>query len=137
MYLYRAQNVIWIWLGLAAVLSAVMYAFRPRLGLVATTDSHLLDVSRELLFAVGGILIATGVWVIHRAVEIMGHIFFATGALLNTIAVAILPIGTFGSHFIGVVTILGVAFASAFRAYFIIKWIGADVYTKHESSPSQ
>ncbi len=119
--LYRAQNLIWAWLGVAAVLSALAYFARPSLGLVEVTDSQALDTLRVLLFAFGGVGIATGVWTIHRVLEVWGHVFFSSGAIMTAAATATLP----GQQLISVMTVLGLAFASAYRVYFIIKWIGS------------
>jgi hypothetical protein len=128
LYLYRSQNLIWIWLGVASVLAAVSYFSRPTLGVVLVSSSVVLDISRELLFAIGGIMITAGVWTIRRAVEVLGHIFFATGATLNAIATITIPHITVGGHIVTAITLLGVAAASGFRAYFIVEWIGSDVY---------
>lgn len=123
--LYRAQNTVWIWLGVAAVISAVSYVLRPHLGPVLVSGSAILDATRAILFAVGGSLIAAGVWSIRRAFEVVGHIFFATGAVLNVAAAFHVPGGVtaVGAQ---VILLLGLAGASAYRAHYIVRWIGAD-----------
>lgn len=132
-YLYRSQNLIWVWLGLAAMLSASVYFARPHLGPVLTSNYAILDDTRELLFAFGGLFIASGVWSIRRSVEIIGHTFFATGATLNAIASVSIRHIVLGSHIVSAITLIGIAAASGFRAYFIVKWIGADANAPHVS----
>ena len=125
-FLYRAQNLVWVWLGVAAVVSTAEYFARPALGPVLVTSSETFDVVRAVVFAIGGFLIATGVWTIRRAFEVMGHILFTTGVLLNIAALFSVPAVTAGG-IVQVFLLAGVGFASAYRAYFIVRWIGADV----------
>lgn len=134
LYLYRSQNLIWIWLGMASILSASTYFDRPHLGVVLASKYVLLDIIREVLFAIGGTLISIGVWKIRRSVEVVGHIFFATGAFLNAIATLTIRHIVLGNHIVSIMTLLGISAASAFRAYFIVKWIGAEQYVSNAGS---
>lgn len=118
--LYRAQNVVWIWLGIAAILSTVAYFERPHLGPVLVTDSHAVDLLRVLLFAVGGFGISSGIWWIRRIVEVWGHLCFSSGAIITAAAEISL-----GLDPLSIALVSGLAVASALRVWYIVAWIGA------------
>lgn len=131
--LYRAQNLIWIWIGVASIISTATYFARPNLGPSLVTSFELFDITRQMLFSIGGLAIIIGVWTIRRAIEVSGHIFFTTGAILNVIAALSVP-NTTGGHIFGTITLLGIAASSGFRALFIVEWIGADTYAAHNEN---
>lgn len=116
--LHRAQNFIWVWLGLAATLSAVQYFLQTdtaNSAIYSTMPSVFLIVW-HVLFALGGLLIAYGVWTYHPLAEVIGHIFFCAGCLVN--CVALLTVIGGGPNFF----IVGAAGAASIaRAYFIVK----------------
>lgn len=121
--LYRAQNLVWIWLGIAAMLQTVAWLVRPHLGFVLVSHSEVFDALRFALFAIGGLLISVGVWTLERQLEVSGHVLFATGAILNAIITFSLP----GRQVISLLLLVGLAVASGFRAYYIVRWINAPV----------
>lgn len=131
--LYRAQNIVWVWLGIAAALSALAWLLRPALGPVLISPSEMVDAIRNGLFCYGGLLIAIGVWWIRRQLEVFGHVLFASGASLTAVvtATAHLP----GSHVLAVATTAGVAAASAFRAFYLVRWIGSDAHAPASREP--
>jgi len=118
--LYRAQNVVWVWLGVVALLSMISYFARPHLGPVIVTPNHGFDITRNIAFGVGGVGITCGIWVVRRVVEVWGHIFFATGAILTAIGEVTLHLDA-----VSIITTAGVAVASALRVWYIVAWIGA------------
>ena len=119
--LYRAQNMVWVWLGVSTVLSALAYFFRPDLGVVLVTKTHWVDLLRVVIFAVGGSFITIGVLAIRRAVEVIGHILFSAGSLITAVATTSFP----GPQGLPIVLLVGLALASIFRAFFISQWIQA------------
>lgn len=70
----------------------------------------------HILFALGGSLIMYGVWTYHPKSEVIGHIFFTAGCLVNCMAV-LLVIGGGPNFFI----VFAAGIASLARAYFIVK----------------
>lgn len=118
--LYRAQNVIWVWLGIVAMLAAVAYFARPYFGPVIVSRYPALDVVRVVAFAVGGAGISGGVWNVRRVLEVWGHCLFACGATITAAVELSLHLDAFT-----IITTFGLAIASALRVWYIVAWIGA------------
>jgi hypothetical protein len=118
-WLYRALNGVWVFLGFAAVLATVQFYADP--ASVATSSigrslSGPLDDLWNVFWAIGGLLIAAGVWILRPVVEIVGHLFFTVAVLTNAVAVAVL-LGPGPSFWLS----LSVAVASAGRVVYL--WV--------------
>lgn len=118
-WLYRALNGVWIFLGFAAVLAAAQFYLDP--ASIATSSigrslSGPIDDLWNVFWAIGGLLIATGIWVMRPVIEIVGHLLFTVAVLTNALSVAVL-LGPGPSFWLSI----SVAFASAARVVYL--WV--------------
>jgi hypothetical protein len=115
--LYRSQNAIWLWLGVATVLGAIAFFVDP-----ATADEsavgRLLDGTIQTLYyvmlGIGGGVIFYGVWRVEPRSEIIGHLFVGTSVFITALAII-----TVAGVVVSGLTLLGVAIANAFRIYYL------------------
>ena len=119
-HLYRAQNAIWLWLGLAAVLSLIGWTIDPaeeaQRSAIGRELRSGLDDLWHILLGVGGAVVYYGVWGMRIRAEIIGHLFVGVAVLINAAAVT-LAVGPNPSGLI----LFGVAFASGFRVWFLVE----------------
>lgn len=118
--LYRAQNAIWLWLGLAAIVSLAGWLIAPedeatRSAIGRQLSSGLDDLWHYFL-GFGGAAVTFGVWTLRVRAEMIGHLFVAVSVMLNAIAVTAVT-GLVASAFI----LYGVALASGFRVWFLVQ----------------
>lgn len=115
---YRAQNSVWMWLGLATIISAINWFLDPeeaaRKSAVGRQLSGPWDDLWIVFTAIGGLCIIYGVWYFRIKAEIVGHLFLTAGIAVNFVAVIVV----FG--FTSTSIILGsVCIASIWRAWFL------------------
>lgn len=119
---YRAQNAIWLWLGLAAQLALVAWILDPaaeaRDSAIGRQLSGPLDDAWHVLLGVGGVFISYGIWWLRVRAEIVGHLCIAVAVGVNCVAILV-TVGLASSALI----LFGVAAASAFRMWYL--WIAA------------
>lgn len=119
---YRAQNSIWLWLGVAAALSLITWLLDPqgeagRTAIGRTLSGPMDDIWHVLLGA-GGVLVFVGIWSFRVRAEIIGHMLVAVAVALNAAAV-IAVTGLVATSLI----LIGVAAASASRMWYL--WVRA------------
>lgn len=118
MILYRAQHAIWLWLGTAAILSCIVWFVDRDNAVTHTALGHALqgplDDLWNIAWAVGGGMIAWGVWTLRLRAEFIGHVAVSGALAVNTMAI----VATNGAE-PQAFTIGGIAVASAFRGYFL------------------
>jgi hypothetical protein len=118
-WLYRALNGVWIFVGFAAVLATVQFYVDPASigrSSVGRSLSGPLDDLWNVSWAIGGLLIAGGVWAMRPVAEIVGHLFFTVAVITNAASVLVL-LGPGPSFWLSV----SVAVASASRVVYL--WI--------------
>jgi hypothetical protein len=115
--LYRSQNAIWLWLGVATVLGGVAYFIDPSTA-DASAVGQLLDGPVKTfyyaLLGIGGAVIFYGVWRVEPRSEIIGHLFVGISVFITALAIIIVA----GVAVSGL-TLLGIAIANAFRIYYL------------------
>lgn len=115
--IYRSQNAIWIWLGIAAFVGAIAFFLDP-----ATADDssagRLLSGGIEQFYygmlGVGGVVISYGVWRLDPRAEIIGHLFVGVSVFITGLAI-VFNLGAVVSG----LTLLGIGIANAFRIYYL------------------
>lgn len=117
---YLLGNAFELWIALAAILTALTYFYDP----AALTDSSVGRVAHPIAFTwntgylTAGVLITTGLWRPSPRLELAGLSLFSSAVLINAVAI----VAVRGSAAIGVVfTYVGLAAASAMRAYLVMK----------------
>jgi hypothetical protein len=123
---YRTQNAAWLWLGLAAIVSAINWFSNPEAAAKRSAVGRELSGPWDDLWtistAIGGVLIIYGIWQFRIRSEIVGHLAFAAGVAVNFVAVLVVFGLTSTSIILGAVCI-----ASGARAWFLWKLArGAD-----------
>jgi hypothetical protein len=116
--LYRAQNSIWLWLGLACIAAFVSYYVDPSTVAKSAIGRSLSGPVDEIWnggFLISGLLIIVGVWTTRAKIEIIGQLFLCASIATDSAAIAILA-GVGPSFW----TIAAIAIASVFRIYWLI-----------------
>lgn len=117
--LYRAQHAIWLWLGLASVVSLVAWYLDPSGEAQRSAIGHELrsgvDDLWHLLLGVGGGAVFYGVWWMRVRAEIIGHLFIGIAVAINAVAVTTVT-GVTSTAFV----LYGVGCANAFRIWFLV-----------------
>lgn len=123
---YRAQNAAWMWLGLAAIVSAINWFIDPEKAAAKSAVGRQLvgpwDDLWTFFTALGGACILVGIWYFRIRLEIVGHFLLTAGIAVNFVAVIVVFGVTSTSIVLG-----GVCVASGWRAWFLWKLAqGAD-----------
>lgn len=90
--LVLARDLIWVFLGLAAVMSCVQFFVDPQSVERSSLGRNLsgsIDDIWNIAWGLGGALIIYGVIARHNRLEIIGQIFFLAGIIPNAIAIVI------------------------------------------------
>jgi len=124
LWYYRMANVVWLWIGFAIALSFVQWRIDPNLPSSAL-DSQVHDQVVLWIYHLAGLaagcVLFAGVWLYLPRLEIMGHCLLTGYIVANAVAVLSLPPGT-GSRPLAFVITVSIAFASAFRVLYLIKF---------------
>lgn len=117
-FMYRAQHAIWLWLGLAAVVSLVAWFVDPageaqRSAIGRELDGAIDDLWHVLL-GVGGVAVFYGVWAMRIRAELIGHLFIGIAVLINAVAVTTVT-GVTSTGFV----LYGIACANGFRIWYL------------------
>lgn len=116
--LYRAQNGIWLWIGVACIASALQFWLSPEQVAKTAIGRRLeggIDDAWNLGVMIGGLMIIYGVWTYRPRSEIIGHIFLTASMTIN--AIAVLTVVRAG---LSALLLIAVAIASAVRIYFLV-----------------
>lgn len=116
--LYRAQNGIWLWIGVACIVSALQFWLSPEQVGKTAIGRRLeggVDDAWNLGVMIGGVMIIWGVWTYRPRAEIIGHLFLTAAMTAN--ALAVLTVVRAG---LSAGLLIAVAVASGFRIYFLV-----------------
>lgn len=93
-WLYRAQNLIWAWLGLGTTVSTITFFEDPvahaKLSPTGQVLSNHLDYVWNGMWAVGGIFLIFGVILFKVKLEVIGHILVTMALLIADAAIWVL-----------------------------------------------
>lgn len=116
--LYRSQNSIWLWLGVAAVLGSVAY-FIDSASAENSAAGRLLSGWIEVVYytmlGLGGGIIFLGVWKLDARTEIIGHLCVGMAVFITSLSILI----SVGGAAVSGLTLLGVACANVSRIYYL------------------
>jgi hypothetical protein len=113
-----ARDLIWYWLGLAGVMSALQFYLNPEAVEHTAIGRQLTGVIDDLWnisYGLGGLLILIGLITRRGTGEMIGLAFFVAGIVPNAVAIAVTTHGAGPSFF----TILAVGFACGGRLYYL------------------
>lgn len=120
MKLYRVQNSVWLFFGFATIVACLTFFFDES-SRTQTATAYQLSLTYQYIWnvswGVGGILIIVGIWFWLSRVEVIGHVFFG-GAILTSALAIFLTVRAFIPTLL---TLIGFAAASFFRAYWILR----------------
>lgn len=120
LWYYRLANVVWLWIAFAIALGFVQWRVEPEAAQSAfDLQEHATWAlwTFHLLGLASGIWLGIGIWRFWPRAEILGHCLLAAFIALNAVAVA--DLDKVGISFVITVSI---AFASAFRVYYLVKF---------------
>jgi hypothetical protein len=112
------ENAIWIFLGVASILACIQFFVDPTYALQSSIGRALagpLDDAWNVMWAVGGAFLMTGIFTASWRTEAIGHMFFCAGVITNALAICVI-ISVSGTAF----TLFAIAFASLVRIIYLI-----------------
>lgn len=115
--MYRHQNSLWIWVGVAAALSFIGFLLDPKEAERSAADQALdapLDLVYHVALLIGGVVILRGVWTVAPRAEIIGHLLIGVSIMVTAVSI-FTSVGAVASGLI----LLGIAFANASRIYYL------------------
>lgn len=121
--LYRYQNSVWMFLGFAIFIASMVFLLdepsRRETAVAAAGVSPTLLWTWNISWGLGAVLIMIGVWWWLSRVEVIGHMLFGGGILVQAIAIFVVV-----QQFVPSLLISGsFSAASFFRAYYILRFL--------------